>query len=202
MGDVRPAAFLQELSPEHLSQTHFQALRTGESCLMRRMAIHTSSKVCHLGKLTHYIGASFKSQQWMLEQGPKARELEQKYRPLAGWVRDLVNVKHLYLTCSCQGYHVGKCLSWFALAGGWGGTAQEWYSTLHGSQRRIRVSSFSLEGYKQVISSEDWNTWDPFGSTPKAWCLFTTGKGETMKWPGWPFIEKKNFFFNMCSCGT
>ena len=50
MGAVRPAALLQELSPERLSQARFQALRTGESCLMRRMAIHTSSKVCHLGQ--------------------------------------------------------------------------------------------------------------------------------------------------------
>lgn len=54
----------------------------------------------------------------MLEQGPKARELEQKYRPLAGWVRNLVNVKHLYLKRSCQGYYVGKmsllvCFGWW-----------------------------------------------------------------------------------------
>lgn len=151
MGDVCQQPFCRSWVLSIWVRPTFKLWEQGNLALMRRMAIHTSSKVCHLGKLTHYIGASFKSQQWMLEQGPKARELEQKYRPLAGWVRDLAN-EHLYLTCSCQGYHVGKCLSWFALAGGWGGTAQEWYSLFMVWQRRIRVSSFSLEGYKQVIS--------------------------------------------------
>ena len=117
MGAVRPAALLQELSPERLSQARFQALRTGESCLMRRMAIHTSSKVCHLGQTCTLY--------WCFIQEPvvnfKARTQSQRAgpqdRPLAVWVRDSVNVKLLYLKRSCQGYHVGESLSWFALAG-------------------------------------------------------------------------------------
>lgn len=143
-------------------------------------AIHTSSKSAIWASLPSILvlHSRASSECWNRDPKPGA---EQKYRPLAGWVRDLVNVKHLYTeACLLSGVSC-KNVSPVSLAGGWGGTAQEWYSTLHGSQRRIRVSSFSLEGYKQVISSEDWNTWDQLGSTPKAWCLFATGKGNTKK---------------------